>query len=396
MKRQIGPKTAVALMLCASALTCILLLGGFFLYMGGNLGMFNDVRAYAALRRDIRSYYVGDYQEKDVSAAALGAAVTALEDKWSYYMTPEEYEKYINSSNNQYSGIGVSVKKDDATGGILVTYVYPGSSAEKAGIASGDAITAIDGRDITKLALKDATALMDRQIGQTVKLTLLGANGRTRETDVTYALIDTNPVSSIMLDGKIGYIAVKNFEGGAADNFIKAADELVKSGAVAFVFDVRNNGGGKVSELKGMLDYLLPACDIFVSVEKNGKESVSQSDPANVTLPSAVLVNAYSYSAAEYFAATLQEYQYARVIGQHTTGKNRSQITLALPDGGALHISSGEYLTPRRVSLTKAGGITPDTEIPMSADDILLLYTGQLDRSKDAQLQEAVRLVSQP
>lgn len=380
-------------MLCASALTCVLLLAGIGVYLGLGSDMFGEIRTYIAMRRDIRDAYIGDYDGKLVSEAALSAVVTALGDKWSYYLTPEDYQKYINSSNNQYSGLGISVKIDDATGGILIMSVFTGSPAEKAGLFEGDVIMAIDGTDITKMDLKDATDLIDRQIGQTVTLTVTSKDGQSRELIAEYALIETNPVSYELLEGTIGYIKIKNFEGSAAAEFINAADDLMQQGAKSFVFDVRNNGGGKVTELKKMLDYLLPACDIFISVQKNGKEDVSVSGPDNVKLPSVVLVNEYSFSAAEYFAACLQEYDYAVIVGQHTTGKNRSQITLKLPDGGALHISSGEYLTPQRVSLTEQGGITPDDEIVLSNDDNVLLYNGRLDREKDLQLLKAMEIL---
>ncbi|NLA85832.1 MAG: S41 family peptidase, partial [Clostridiales bacterium] len=197
------------------------------------------------------------------------------------------------------------------------------------------------------------------------------------------------------LKGAVGYIQIKNFDGSAASEFITAADDLVEQGAASFIFDVRNNGGGRVSELKRMLDYLLPDGEIFVAVDKSGTESVLHSDPENVKLPSVVLANAYSFSAAEYFAACLSEYDYAAVVGQQTTGKHRSQVTLRLPDGGALHISSGEYLTPKRVSLTEQGGLTPDYEIAMSDEDNALLYSGQLDTSKGGQLQKAIEILKQ-
>lgn len=382
-------------MLSASALVCILLLSVIGLYFGFDTDLFSDIKTYIALRRDIEDMYIGEYDGKELSEAALAAAVTALGDQWSYYMTPEEYQRYINSANNQYSGLGIGVKKDEMTGGLLIMNVYAGSPAEKAGIKTDEIITAIDGTDITQMTLQDATNLIDGQIGQTVELTLLGKDGATRNLDVEYALIETSPVSYELLDGTIGYIKISNFEGNAADQFIAAADDLVEQGASSFVFDVRNNGGGKVSELKRMLDYLLPACDIFVAVDKSGGESVSVSDAENVKLPAVVLVNGYSFSAAEYFAACLKEYEYAVVVGQQTTGKNRSQITLELPDGGALHLSTGEYLTPHRVSLTKEGGLTPDYEIVLSDDDNVLLYNGQLDRSKDTQLMKALTLLKQ-
>lgn len=392
MKKQISFMTAVALMLLASALTCVLLVGGAWLYYGREI--LGEISAYAALRRDIDAYYIGEYQDEAVLEAALDAAVAALDDKWSYYMTPEEYRRYLNSSNNQYSGVGISVRKDEATGGLLIAGVYAGSSAEKAGLKVGDVITAIDGRDVTVMPLNDATALVERQLGQTVRLTVLCADGETREFEVEYALVGATPVTSELLDGNVGYIAIKNFEANAGGDFIKAADDLMAQGAKSFIFDVRNNGGGKVRELNTILDYLLPECDIFVAVDKNGDEQVLRSGPENVRLPSVVLVNAYTFSAAEYFAAVLQEYGYASVVGEHTTGKSRSQITLKLPNGGALHISSGEYLTPRRVSLAEQGGLAPDREIVLPEDDNLLLYYGLLERERDSQLAEALKILS--
>lgn len=390
MKKQVGIKTLIALMLAASALTCVILLGIVGLHLGVGTELFTELRTYLALRHDIEAEYIGEYDSKTISEAALSSTVTALGDKWSYYMTPEEYLEYKESVNNQYSGLGISVRKDEKSGGLEIMAVFSGSSAEKDGLVKGDVIMAVDGTGITDKTLEDATKLISRELGQTVRLTVLGTDGQTREVSVTYALIETNPISYELLDGSIGYISIKNFEGNVADEFIKAADDLVGQGAKAFIFDVRNNGGGKVTELKKMLDYLLPSCEIFVAVEKSGQEIVSLSGPENVTIPSVVLVNKYSFSAAEYFAAVLHEYNYAAVVGQHTTGKNRSQITLELPDGGALHISSAEYLTPQRVSLTEQGGLTPDQEISLTDEENSLLYAGQLDRASDTQLQAAI------
>jgi carboxyl-terminal processing protease len=196
-----------------------------------------------------------------------------------------------------------------------------------------------------------------------------------------------------MLEGNIGYIKIENFEAGAADGFKDAVEELVGDGAASFIYDVRNNRGGRVSELRQILDRLLPECEIFVAVDKDKNEDISYSDETSLG-PAGVRVNGYSYSAAEYFAAVLQEYGYATVVGEPTTGKSRSQITLTLPDGGALHISSGEYLTPNRVSLTEQGGIRPDVEIVLSDEDNALLYAGTLDSTDDSQLQKAIELLS--
>jgi carboxyl-terminal processing protease len=395
MNRQFGTKTVIALMLLASALTCVIIAAAAWISFGTDAELLGELRTYFELRKNIEELYIGDYDSKEVSQAALSATVESLGDTWSYYLSPEEYEEYINTSNNQYAGIGISVIEDEATGGIKIKMVYPGSAAEQAGLKAGDVIMAVDGTDVTKMEFYDATDLIGGEIGDTVTLTILDAEGSTRDVEVVYSLIDTNPVSYELLEGGIGYIAIEDFESSAADEFIAAAEELMSQGAKSFVFDVRNNGGGRVTELKRMLDYLLPEGEIFIAIGKNGAESIAESDAACIEMPAVVLVNNYSFSAAEYFAAVLGEYDYATVVGQQTTGKNRSQVTVELPDGGALHISSGEYVTPNRVSLYDQGGLTPDVEITMTDEQYGLLYNEQLLKEDDIQLQKAIELLKQ-
>jgi carboxyl-terminal processing protease len=395
MNRQFGTKTVIALMLLASALTCVILFAAAWLSIGRGADLIGEIRTYFELRRSIEEVYIGDYDAKDVSQAALAAVVESLGDPWSYYLNPEEYQEYINSSNNQYAGIGISVIEDEATGGIRIKMVYPGSAAEQSGLKAGDVIMTVNGTDVTQMEFYDATNLIEGEIGDTVTLKVLNSEGQTSDVDVVYALIDTNPVSYELLDGGIGYIAIEDFESSAADVFIAAADDLIRQGAKSFIFDVRNDGGGRVSELKRMLDYLLPEGEIFIAINKNGEESISESDASCIDMPAVVLVNNYSFSAAEYFAAVLGEYDYATVVGQQTTGKNRSQVTIELPDGGALHISSGEYVTPNRVSLFDQGGLTPDVEITMTDEQYGLLYNDQLEKQDDLQLQKAIELLKQ-
>ena len=224
----------------------------------------------------------------------------------------------------------------------------------------GDVVIAVDGEDITHLEFDEAVGKVRREIGESVLLRLMGG-----EPSGTWRWVRRHPVSPVhfeMLEGGVGYIAIYNFEAHSADDFIAAVDGWWWKGR-RLLFDVRNNGGGRAAELVRMLDYLLPEGEIFVGVTARGEEEIIYSDENAVTRPAVVLVNENSYSAAEYFAAVLREYNYAEIIGTRTTGKNRSQMTDLLPDGGALHISTGEYLTPNRVSLTETGGLEPDVVV---------------------------------
>lgn len=132
------------------------------------------------------------------------------------------------------------------------------------------------------------------------------------------------------------------------------------------IFDLRDNPGGYVHELEKMLDYLLPEGPIFRSVDYKGKETVEQSDADCLKLPMAVLFNGNTYSAAEFFAAALREYDWAITVGEPTTGKGYYQTSHVFSDGSSVNLSTGQYTTPNGVSLAAVGGLKPDVEVKLT------------------------------
>jgi carboxyl-terminal processing protease len=336
-------------------------------------------KKYLEVKKAIDDYYVGTSDDQTLSDASSAAMVKALGDQWSYYMNPEEYEAYQLYSANQYAGIGVSIQEDKETGGFAIISVTPDSPAEVAGVTTGEIILAVDGDSVKGMSVSDVRALIRAHLDESVTITLQDGND-TRDVAIDCTIIYTKPVTYELKDDGVGYIRIQNFESGAGDAAIAAVDDLLQQGATSLVFDVRSNPGGLLSELIKILDYLLPEGDIFVSVNEAGEETVTRSDNVCIQVPMAVLVNADSYSAAEFFAAALQDYQWATIVGENTTGKGRSQITVALSDGSAVHISNNKYLTPNRVDLSEQGGITPDIVVPMTD-------------SGDAQLEAAISAV---
>lgn len=350
----------LAVAIVTAILTYVAAIGGF-----GSKQYFDDARRYVEIEKIIDDNYIGDADYNELYNAAAAAMVKSIGDKWSYFMNAEEYEAYKLSSSNEYSGIGVSVKVN-SSGEFEVFSVEESSPAANAGIAVGDIITAIDGEDVSDKTLEDVSLLIRSKVNKDFPMTL-ESGGDTKTVTVACEIIYKNPVSSRLLDGNIGYINISNFEAGSSENTKKAIEQLLQTGATSFIFDVRNNPGGLLTELVDLLDYILPEGDLFISVDKNGKETVQTSDKVSLKNKMIVLVNGNSYSAAEFFAAALQEYNWATVVGEQTTGKARSQITLELSDGSAVHISTHKYLTPNRVDLAEAGGVTPD--IAVSQDD---------------------------
>ena len=170
-----------------------------------------------------------------------------------------------------------------------------------------------------------------------------------------------------MLEENIGFVRIVNFNSNCASETIAAIEKLLEEGAQKFIFDVRDNPGGYAEELVKILDYLLPEGKLFTTVDYTGKEHTDMSDAACLDIPMAVLVNANSYSAAEFFAAAMAEYEAAVVVGEKTSGKGYFQSTFQLPDGSAVGLSIGKYYTPNGKSLEKIG-ITPDVEIALGED----------------------------
>ena len=124
-----------------------------------------------------------------------------------------------------------------------------------------------------------------------------------------------------------------------------------------------------------------------------GEELVDTSDEKCLEMPMMVLMNGDSYSAAEFFAAALSEYEWAKLIGQPTTGKSHFQYTLELYDGSAVNLSVGKYLTPKGVSLADVGGLKPDVEVPVDEETYEAIYAGQLKPEEDPQILAAVEVL---
>lgn len=347
----------------------------------------------AELEAYVEAYFIDDYDEEALYAAAgdgaASAMVAATGDKWSYYISAEDMAAYNEQLHNAYVGVGITIRVTDA--GMEVTTVTAGGPAEAAGVQAGDILTEVEGVSTTELGLDETKNRVRGEAGTTVDLTFL-RDGETLELTVERADIITPVATAQMLDGEIGLITIANFDYHCAEQTLSAIDTLCQQGAKALLFDVRFNPGGLKDEMVQVLDALLPEGDIFRSVDYAGNEEVDKSDAQCLEMPMAVVVNEDSYSAAEFFAAALQEYGVAEVVGMQTSGKGNFQYTFNLSDGSAVSLSVGKYFTPSGKSLTDVG-VTPDVEADLSYEDYEARYYGTLAVEDDAQLQAALEVL---
>ena len=326
--------------------------------LGGRSG-FKTAQTLMEMTNAITDNYIGEADMAAMKNAAGSAMIGSLGDKWSYYMSPSEYDAYKLHSANEYAGIGITLVKDEKTGGFKISSVKENTPAQKAGLTAGLVIVSVDGEDTTSLTVDGIRELIQSKVNSVIKLGV--ADGKdVKEYSVDCSVIYSNPVSYELKENSVGYVKIANFDAGSGEASINAVESLIAQGAKSLLFDVRGNGGGFLSELIKILDYLLPEGDLFVSVDKDGNRSVTKSDNVCLEMKMAVLINESTYSAAEYFAAVLSEYGWASTVGAPTTGKGRSQTTIELSDGSAVHISNRTYLTPNGVDLAAQGGITPD------------------------------------
>lgn len=339
----------------------------------------------------VNTRFVGEYEKEEVLDSAMSGMISGLGDRWSYYLSPERYQAEQERRANSYVGIGVTVDYSSEEG-LTIQAVTEGGPAQEAGLTPGEIITAVDGQSIAGDKRYEATELIQGKENTAVILTLLGTDGESREAEVTRRSIETDPVSYEMLENGTGYIRVENFFRRSADQVKTAVEDLQNQGAKALVFDMRDNGGGYLDELIPMLDSLLPEGPIFRTRSRSGTEKIEESDAECVDLPMAVLVNGDTYSAAEIFAAELQEWGAAVVVGTPTSGKGYSQQLYPLFNGGAVGISTAEYFTGEGKSLVGTG-LTLDREYHLSQTDEARRQAGGLPLEEDGQLRAALELL---
>ena len=382
----------------------------FIIFVGGAIGItykhmldlvggkddFDEAKRYIEIKDVVEEQYIDEVSRQTLGDYAAAAMVSGLADKWSYYMSADEYKTYQLNSANEYSGIGMSIMKQD-DGSFQVVSVNADSPAGLAGLGAGDVITAVDGEDITSMSLDEARKLIRSKMNGKFTLGL----GRKNSIEVDCSSVYQSAVNYRLEKTEAGYIQILNFEAGSGDDAIAAVEDLLNQGAVALCIDLRGNPGGLDTECAKFLDYLLPNGTLFIETDKQGNEKVTTSDGMCIQLPMCVLVNAETFGEAEVCAAVLQEYQWATVLGEATTGKTRTQETIPLEGGSALRLSTGTYLTGKRTDISAKGGVVPDLILYNSdasatgtTDGTVGESTGVGASSNDEQLMQALKLLS--
>ena len=307
-------------------------------------------------------------------------------------MTKEEMEEFSQDVMGNFTGIGIYLTKDVERNVVIVISPIKDTPAHKAGILPGDIITKVDGVSYTGEQLNEASNKIKGEIGTSVKLEIL-RDGKTMEFEVTREHIKINHVESKVLENNIGYIEFNSFDEGCSDEFKEKLEQLKEKNITSLIIDIRNNGGGLVTEALEIADFIIEKdATLLITTDKKEKEEIekAKNDPI-INVPIVLLTNSSSASASEILAGALKDNNKATIVGEKTYGKGVIQELLTLTDGSGLKITTNEYFTPNRNKINKVG-ITPDIEVKL--DEKL---QGQLtvEEKDDTQLQKAIEILKQ-
>ena len=358
-------------------------------------------------------YYLGDLSDltdDEIMDALIKMYISQTGDDYAYYWNEEEYNDYIKEMNGEGVGIGVLVNYLEDKGAINILFVYPDSPAEEAGLEPGDLIVSVDGENVAEAGYDNAVNKVRGEVGTEVSLGVIKNDGTSETLKATRREFTTVSVISKMLsDEKTGYIRLLQFDGTTTDQFAKAYIELKNQGAEHFIFDVRDNPGGALDSVMGVLSFLMgddvPLIEISDKqgnsyIENSNREAYCSGQYASSVgddfkhvvseeHKTVVLTNKNTASAGELFTACMHEYsEWVFTVGLTTYGKGVMQRTFQLPNGGAVKLTYRRYTAPG-VENYDGKGLVPDIEQALS-EEASKKNLLSLSEEEDTQLQKAL------
>lgn len=344
----------------------------------------------------ISNYYYGSVDDQSKLNASLAEGyVNGLSEGSNIYLSSAEYSAYTAKLEGGVSGIGVETAYNYQTGQFVITYVYEGSPAEKAGLKSKDAITAIDNTAVT---MSNYISMRDLLYGSRLS-TVTVEYERNGETKVVEPMLGFSiPSVSSRLIGNVGYIKISGFYKNTAAEFKAAAEKLIEQGAESMIFDVRNTSDGSIDYAARTIDVIVPAIsdNIAVAKDKNGnvyKKKIYTAENSSITMPFIVLINNYTSGPAELFACDLRDISQAQLVGTKTAGIGTMQELFPLEDGGAVLLTVA-LIEPRagEAAVYDGVGIEPTVEVTLNSGDPLNIDL--LAQDEDNQLSTAVNMLA--
>lgn len=318
-----------------------------------NLDIFNSIF------KELDMFYVDTVNaEKMIQTGVEG--MLSLTDPYTEYYPEEEVSSLKEMTTGKYGGIGAAIRYYEAKDRIAVVEPTEGMPAAEAGVKAGDIILSVGGKEMVRGDMKPqefsskVSEALRGEPGTSFVLKVLRPlknDSTVMEFKITRKNIRTNPVPYYgMVKDSIGYLALSSFTENSAKDFKKAFIELKQKGAKSLIIDLRDNGGGSLSEAVDIVNLYVPKGQEIVVTKGKVRQAQgsykTQNEPVDTQIPLAVLVNGATASASEIVSGSLQDLDRAVVIGSRTFGKGLVQTIRPLSYNGTLKVTTSKYYIP--------------------------------------------------
>lgn len=340
------------------------------------------------IKQKLKSESIYDLDEDKMIEKALKGYVGGIEDKYTQYLTKEEMNELMEDTSGSYVGIGVYMADNTSDNTILIIGVIEGSVAEKTGLQAGDIIKKVDGIEYKGEQLDTVSNKIKGDEGTSVTITIL-RNNEEKEFNIVRSNVKLKTVSSKMIENNKAYIKISSFNDGTANEFKEAYENLKENNPTGLIIDLRNNGGGLVTESLDIAETMVEkGKTLLITSNKNNKEDIKKSkENPIINIPVVVLINQNTASASEILAGILKDNCNYKIIGTKSYGKGVIQTVYSFSDGSGLKVTTEEYFTPNHNIINKVG-ITPDIEVKLDSE---WENISNIPYENDLQLQEAVK-----
>lgn len=352
-----------------------------------------DIAAFNHVKNILENEYYKEVDFREAFSMAIKGLSAGLDDPYTAYYTPEEMKDYLEGVSGNYVGIGVSVHMDENFL-LNVADVFANSPAKEAGIKKNDKIIKVDDEDVT--AIREADLIVKKIKGEPntkVKITIYRPDeNRQIDLELERRYINISWIASDILDNKIGYIHIKQFDDDISKDFEQHLNALMSKGIKGLVIDLRDNPGGSYYQVIRIADRIVPK-GLVVYTEDRGKNRHEQySDERELEIPLSILINEYSASASEILAACVQDYGKGTLVGTKTFGKGLVQeIDMNFANGGGFKYTKARYFAPSGRSI-HGEGVIPDIEVELN-EEFKTIPIEDIPHERDTQLKVAIEEV---
>ncbi|MDQ4094951.1 MAG: S41 family peptidase [Actinomycetota bacterium] len=299
--------------------------------------------------------------EEELTRAAVKAMLEVVKegDDYALYYNPKEYRDFLDYSTGSFSGIGVNLNQDGET--LEILSVIPATPAAAEGLKRGDVIYAVDGEPVARMSIEEAVSMVKGAPGTEVTVTVV-RDGEKIDFDITRAEIAFPNLRGRITKNDVGYIQLYGFAKGAGQQLERKVENLKEQGARGIVLDLRDNGGGLLSEAISVASVFIEEGEIVTYRGSSGEIVYEAEGDAFEDIPLVVLVNGGTASASEIVANALQDQGRGKLVGSQTFGKGSVQDIIGLSDLSAVKLTTGTYLSPDGENID-GEGIEPDVVI---------------------------------